>query len=91
MNKNLCNSWKNIANLTKYSVLGQHKDVITSILISSNNEFILSSSKDSTVKMFSVKEEKQIRSFHLSCVGISSCALLPDDNIIVVGTFDDQM
>lgn len=72
-------------------LLGYHKDEVTSIAISSNNKFILSSSKDSTVKMFATDTEKQIRSFHLGCVGICTCILLPDNNLIVAGTFDDQM
>ncbi|KAK6632193.1 hypothetical protein RUM44_007224 [Polyplax serrata] len=82
---------ENVANMTRVTELGHHKDIVTSLVISNSNEFILSGSKDSTVKMFATGSQKQIRSFNLESVGISSCILLPDDNIIVAGTFDDQM
>ena len=80
-----------ILNLSRSTIIGYHKDVVTSVAISSNNKFILSSSKDSTIRMFAAETEKQIRSFNLNNVGISCCILLPDDNLIVAGTYDDQM
>ncbi|EEB19713.1 protein FAN, putative [Pediculus humanus corporis] len=80
-----------ILNLSRSTIIGYHKDVVTSVAISSNNKFILSSSKDSTIRMFAAETEKQIRSFNLNNVGISCCILLPDDNLIVAGTYDDQI
>lgn len=84
-------SWKNVTNLNNTSVISQHKDTVTSVAISNNNEFIISVGRDSTVKLYSTTNVNQIRSLNISSVGIASCTFLPDNNIVILGSFDDHM
>lgn len=46
---------------------------------------------DSKLKVFSMETKRQIRSANIGNMPLSSCVQLPNVNILVVGSWDNQM
>ena len=66
-----------------------HKDSITSIFTLPKENAIVSVSKDHSLRMFSLTSQQQIRCAMLSSLTLSSCLLMPNQDTIVVGSWDD--
>eukprot|EP00644_Phytophthora_capsici_P002849 jgi/Phyca11/124874/e_gw1.55.76.1 len=75
-------SWKQI------SASRLHKGEVTSTILSKNDRFLLTTSKDKTLKLSSTQDVVQFRvvsgQFALSC-----CDISPDEGLILVGSWDN--
>ncbi|GFO23745.1 protein fan-like [Plakobranchus ocellatus] len=47
--------------------------------------------KDSYLKMYSLEEQRQLRSFNMSLMALSSCEVMEDNKTIVVGCWDNRV
>lgn len=85
------NSLQWVANTILKSSAKLHKGPVDGIAISENEDFILSVSQDTQLKMYSVQKEEQIRSMNLSNMALSCCQLVDDDKHILIGCWDNQI
>ncbi|EFA76401.1 BEACH domain-containing protein [Heterostelium album PN500] len=97
MNKSQSNSsttlrsWGSIANLQLKNSFKNHKDKVTSLYLSENSDIIYSVSQDASLKIYSSKEKKQVRSLNLCELALSSCQLSGDEKHIVIGSWDNNI
>lgn len=82
---------QDLNNLTLFHQYVLHKDSVTEICMSRDGRNIFSVSKDSFLKMYSLEEQRQLRSVNVSSMALSSCQLLPDNLTIVVGSWDNNV
>ncbi|KAL3859053.1 hypothetical protein ACJMK2_009289 [Sinanodonta woodiana] len=68
-----------------------HKDVVTDVKLSPDGKCIFSVSRDSLLKMYSLEEQRQLRSVTMSCMALSSCQVMPDSKTIIVGSWDNNV
>lgn len=83
--------WKNLSELKLKTTFGTHKDVVGSLIISNDNSCIISVGHDFLLKVFSISQNRQIRSASMGSMPLSSCIQLPNKNTIVVGSWDNNM
>lgn len=83
--------WKNVTSLKLDMLFSTHKDTVSSLIITSNNTKVISVGYDSKLKVFSLSQSRQIRSANIGDMPLSSCIQLPDMNILVIGSFDNNM
>ncbi|XP_041376652.1 protein FAN-like [Gigantopelta aegis] len=82
------------ADLSQLSVYLQHtlhKDAVTDVKISPDGKNIFSVSQDSLLKMYSLEEQRQLRSVNMSSMVLSSCFVMPDNTTIIVGSWDNSI
>eukprot|EP01132_Coremiostelium_polycephalum_P008629 gene8629-10620_t len=84
-------NWGSLVNLKFTSTIKSHKDKITSLYLSNNSETIYSVSQDALLKIYSLKENKQVRSLNLCNLALSSCQLSQDEKHIVIGSWDNNI
>lgn len=84
-------SWIDATDLNLTVTYNTHKNIIGHIFISHDNNHIISVGHDSKLKVFSLSHKKQIRSSNIGNMPLSSCLRLPNANIIVVGSWDNQI
>lgn len=88
-------SWgMNVGNFSQLSTQYQytlHKNTVTEVHMSSDEKSILSVSQDGLLKMYSIEEQRQLRSVNLSTMVLSSCVVSPDNQIIIVGSWDNNV
>ncbi|KAF2078283.1 hypothetical protein CYY_000375 [Polysphondylium violaceum] len=85
-------NWGSLANFTLNQVIKGHKDRVTALCLSSLNPDILYSvSKDSLLKIYSLREGKQNRSLNLCGLALSSIQLSRDEKYIIIGSWDDNI
>lgn len=68
-----------------------HKDKVSHLLVTEDNNRIISVGHDSKLKIFSLEDNRQIRSANIGSMPLSSCIQLPKSNILVIGSWDNQM
>ncbi|KAL3666971.1 hypothetical protein V7S43_007918 [Phytophthora oleae] len=77
-------SWKQI------SASQLHKGEVTSTILSKDDSFLLTTSKDKALKLSSTQDVAQFRDisgqFALSC-----CDISPDENVVLVGSWDNSV
>ena len=66
-----------------------HESVVTGIVITSNNQFIVSGSADKTFRIWSLRDKTNVSVLQGNDLLISACiAITSDDKYIVYGSFD---
>ncbi|CAM4532733.1 unnamed protein product [Leuciscus chuanchicus] len=83
-------AWSNMNKLELQSCYKIHKEAVTGIAVTLSGDAIFSTSQDSTLKMFS-KENGLQRSVSFSNMALSSCLMLPDDEIVVCSSWDNNV
>ncbi|KAI7814560.1 protein FAN isoform X1 [Triplophysa rosa] len=83
-------AWSNMNKLTLQSCHKLHKEALTGIAMTLSGEWIFSTSQDSTLKMFS-KDGVLHRSVSFSNMALSSCLMLPEDQIVVCSSWDNNV
>ncbi|XP_051757272.1 protein FAN isoform X2 [Ctenopharyngodon idella] len=83
-------AWSNMNKLVSQSCHKIHKEAVTGIAVTLSGESIFSTSQDSTLKMFS-KDNGLQRSVSFSNMALSSCLMLPDDEIVVCSSWDNNV
>nr|XP_022903280.1 protein FAN-like [Onthophagus taurus] len=83
--------WKNIINLEHQTTFSAHKAPVTSIYSSEDPDKLISVGHDSKLKIFSISQNKQIRSANIGSMPLSSCVQLPNLNTIIVGSWDNSI
>ncbi|KAL3282016.1 hypothetical protein HHI36_005219 [Cryptolaemus montrouzieri] len=83
--------WGNLYNVDLYISFSSHKYIVSSIFISKDQNNIISVGHDSKLKVFSIEYKRQIRSANVGNMPLSSCIQLPDINVLVVGSWDNQI
>ncbi|XP_071176660.1 protein FAN-like [Mytilus edulis] len=78
-------------NLELFHQYTLHKDSVTDLCLARDGRNIFSVSQDSFLKMYSLEEQRQLRSVNVSSMALSSCQLLPDNLTIVVGSWDNNV
>ncbi|KAJ8303155.1 hypothetical protein KUTeg_019551 [Tegillarca granosa] len=68
-----------------------HKGSVTDMRLSHDGKYIFSVSQDSLLKMYSLEDQRQLRSINLSKMALSSCLIMPDDKTIIVSSWDNSV
>lgn len=77
--------------LELHTSFSSHKNTVSYLFISEDDTKITSVGHDSKLKVFSLPQNKQIRSANIGNMPLSSCIQLPDTNVLVIGSWDNQM
>ncbi|EGG18026.1 BEACH domain-containing protein [Cavenderia fasciculata] len=85
------NSWGSIANLQLKNSFKNHRDKVSSLYLSNNSDIIYSVSQDASLKIYSLKDKKQLRSLNVCELALSSCQLSNDEKHIVIGSWDNNI
>lgn len=81
-----------LSTLACKSRLRLHRDMVMGMCLSVKDPTILYSvSQDTTLKIFSLPEGRQIRSINLCELTLSSCILSPDEKSILVASWDNNV
>ncbi|XP_017773064.1 PREDICTED: protein FAN-like [Nicrophorus vespilloides] len=83
--------WKCLSSLTLKTTYSTHKDKVSCVFFSEDSERIISVGHDSKLKVFSVGQERQIRSASIGSMPLSCCVKLPYNNILVIGSFGNEI
>ena len=75
---------------TKIHTLAGHEGRITGLSFRSNDDLI-SASEDSTVRLWNVSEEREIRRFRAEFGQVTSIALSPDEQQVILGVTDGTL
>ncbi|XP_052815113.1 LOW QUALITY PROTEIN: protein FAN-like [Mya arenaria] len=68
-----------------------HKQAITDVKLCLKRKMAFSVSQDGLFKMYSLEEQRQLRSVPLTSMALSSCVVLPDSNTVIVGSWDNNV
>lgn len=68
-----------------------HRQGVTAICLSGDGETLYSVSQDSSLKIYSLAEGKQLRSNNISQLALSSCALSKDQKFVAIGSWDNNI
>ncbi|CAL1532355.1 unnamed protein product [Lymnaea stagnalis] len=68
-----------------------HKDAVSEVCMSPDGLSTFSVSQDSFLKMYSLEEQRQLRSVNMSQMALSSCEVMEDNKTIVVGCWDNKV
>ncbi|KAI6657447.1 Protein FAN [Oopsacas minuta] len=85
------NDWDGISQLSFEISYKLHKDSMTAVSTLPKQNSIVSVSKDHTLKIFSLTSQQQTRSTVLSSMALSSCLVMPNEDTIVVGSWDNSI
>jgi factor associated with neutral sphingomyelinase activation len=83
--------WSQISRLLPSETWKSHRQGVTSICLSSDGETLYSVSQDSSLKIYSLGEGKQLRSNNISQLALSSCALSKDQKFVAIGSWDNNI
>ena len=83
--------WAGFASFVPVETWKSHRQGVTSICLSSDGETLYSVSQDSSLKIYSLGEGKQLRSNNISQLALSSCVLSRDQKYVVIGSWDNNM
>ncbi|KAK3745479.1 hypothetical protein RRG08_018697, partial [Elysia crispata] len=81
----------NLAKLSCHSQYALHKDAVTEVRMSPDGLSTFSVSQDSFLKLYSLEEQRQLRSVNMSLMALSSCEVMQDNKTIVVGCWDNKV
>jgi len=84
-------SWSGIEKMTCTFSYKIHKDAVSGLCFSVDGSTIYSVSQDSTLKIYSLAEKRQIRSINVSELALSSCVLSRDGKSIIIGSWDNNV
>ncbi|XP_053571863.1 protein FAN [Bombina bombina] len=84
-------AWSNITKFKIESAHKIHKEAVTGIAVSCNGSSIFTTSKDSSLKMFSTDQKSIQRSVSFSNMALSSCVLLPGDTTVMCSSWDNNV
>ncbi|XP_052232540.1 protein FAN-like isoform X2 [Dreissena polymorpha] len=68
-----------------------HKSAISDVQLCLKKKMAVSVSQDSLFKMYSIEEQRQLRSVPLSNMALSSCLVLPEGKTVIVGSWDNNV
>ncbi|KAI0217873.1 Protein FAN [Lamellibrachia satsuma] len=68
-----------------------HKDVVTAVKWNTDGSSLLSVSKDTFLKIYSVEDERQLRSVSLSNMALSSLVTTADSKTVIMGCWDNSI
>ncbi|ERL95389.1 hypothetical protein D910_12653 [Dendroctonus ponderosae] len=83
--------WQSVIGLELVTSFNTHKNTVSHLFINEDCKKITSVGYDSKLKVFSLTQNKQIRSAIIGNMPLSSCVQLPDSNVLVIGSWDNQM
>lgn len=84
-------AWANMESLKPVSSHKIHKEAVTGIAVSRGGSAVFSTSKDSTLKMFSKELKEFQRSMSFSNMALSSCLILADSKTVVCSSWDNNV
>ncbi|PVD20376.1 hypothetical protein C0Q70_18530 [Pomacea canaliculata] len=84
-------NFKNFDSLTPQLEYTLHKNIVTAVHMSADEKNIFSVSHDGLLKMYSLEEQRQLRSVNLSSMPLSSCVVMPDNKTIIAGSWDNNV
>lgn len=83
--------WRSISELHTVNCFNSHKNTVSCLFISEDCSKVTSVGHDSKLKVFSLAQNKQIRSASIGNMRLSSCIQMPNVNVLVLGSWDNQM
>ncbi|CAH0557856.1 unnamed protein product [Brassicogethes aeneus] len=84
-------NWKTMSNLELVTSFNSHKGAVNFLFINEDGTRITSVGHDSKLKVFSLPQNKQTRSANIGNMPLSSCIQLPNVNVLVIGSWDNQI
>lgn len=91
MPKSPRSSWERITQLQPSFHYKLHKDSVCDLKLSSNNKTVFSVSKDTQLKMYSLEDQRQLRSVSLSNMALSGVLVTPDDKNAFIASWDNSI
>ncbi len=88
-NDHIIHIW-DVSAASKVHTLAGHEGRITGLVFRSNDELI-SASEDGTVRLWNVTEEREIRRYRAGLDQVTSIALSPDEQQVVLGVTDGTL
>lgn len=82
--------WKSASRLKATKGLCLHRSAVTSARLAADG-LVVSVSSDTFLKIYSLADDRQMRSASLSNLGLSSCVYSPADRTVIVGSLDNFM
>lgn len=83
--------WSNFAQFVPVETWKSHRQGVTSLCLSNDGETLYSVSQDSSLKIYSLGEGKQLRSNNISQLALSSCVLSRDQKFVAIGSWDNNI
>ncbi|KAG5896999.1 hypothetical protein JTB14_010751 [Gonioctena quinquepunctata] len=83
--------WKTAKSLELCTSFNSHKNTVSYLSISEDGTRITSVGHDSKLKVFSLSQNKQVRSASIGNMPLSSCIQLPNINKLVIASWDNQI
>eukprot|EP00053_Salpingoeca_punica_P024611 m.13881 g.13881 ORF g.13881 m.13881 type:complete len:966 (-) comp6991_c0_seq1:1490-4387(-) len=84
-------AWARIRDLHMTYSAKLHKDYVTSVLLADNGKTVYSVGKDSFLKVQCIATESQMHSVQIGDLALSSCVILPDSKLAVLGSWDNSI
>ncbi|XP_077982163.1 protein FAN-like isoform X3 [Glandiceps talaboti] len=84
-------NWIDMEQLTPCFDHKLHKDSVMCVKLSDGCKNIFSASQDTMLKIYSLEDQRQLRSVNLSNMALSSLSIMPDDKTILVGGWDNNV
>lgn len=84
-------TWKDMENFILDFSFKLHKDIISNFSMSADGNTLYSVSHDSSLKIYELKEKKQLRGANLGELALSSCQLTGDEKHVIAGSWDNNI
>ncbi|XP_028128132.1 protein FAN [Diabrotica virgifera virgifera] len=84
-------TWKQASELELITSFNSHKNSVSHLFINEDGERITSVGHDSKLKVFSVPQNKQIRSANIGNMPLSSCIQLPNTSVLIIASWDNEI
>ncbi|CAG9825349.1 unnamed protein product, partial [Phaedon cochleariae] len=84
-------NWKNLSALDLQISFNSHKNTVSHVFVSDDGTKITSVGHDSKLKIFSLAQNKQVRSASIGNMPLSSCIQLPNVNVLVISSWDNEI
>ncbi|XP_038068746.1 protein FAN-like isoform X2 [Patiria miniata] len=68
-----------------------HKDTVKDVQVSDDGKTVFSVSQDTSLKLYSLEDQRQRRSISISSMPLSSLSAMPDGKTVLVGSWDDSL
>eukprot|EP00003_Mantamonas_plastica_P029449 TRINITY_DN697_c0_g1_i8.p1 TRINITY_DN697_c0_g1~~TRINITY_DN697_c0_g1_i8.p1 ORF type:complete len:766 (-),score=276.56 TRINITY_DN697_c0_g1_i8:87-2384(-) len=85
------NGWASLCKAESILNFKLHRDEITDVKLSSDGQTVYSVSQDQSLKLYSLSEQRQMRSTNICSMTLSSCVLTGSGKEVVVGSWDDSI
>ncbi|XP_072024442.1 protein FAN-like [Amphiura filiformis] len=83
--------WDKIEDLKPMADYKLHKDTVHAIKLANQDKVVFSVSQDSQLKLYSLEDQRQLRSVSLSSLPLSCLAVIPDKKQALVGSWDNSV